>query len=55
MDRKLRILCLHGMAQNEVIFRKKTAVIRKKLDKIADLGKLHRSSHTPSSMTDLPF
>ncbi|KAI8062185.1 serine hydrolase FSH [Gongronella butleri] len=37
MERKLRILCLHGMSQNATIFRKKTAVIRKKLDKIADL------------------
>lgn len=36
---KLRILCLHGMVQNGTIFRKKTAVLRKKLDKIADLGK----------------
>ena len=35
---KLRILCLHGMVQNGTIFRKKTAVLRKKLDKIADLG-----------------
>ncbi|CDS04144.1 hypothetical protein LRAMOSA07098 [Lichtheimia ramosa] len=34
---KLRILCLHGMVQNGTIFRKKTAVLRKKLDKIADL------------------
>ncbi|KAI8096538.1 serine hydrolase FSH [Halteromyces radiatus] len=37
MERKLRILCLHGMSQNAAIFRKKTAVIRKKLDKMADL------------------
>ncbi|KAG2204678.1 serine hydrolase FSH [Mucor mucedo] len=34
---KLRILCLHGMVQNAVVFRKKTSVIRKKLDKIAEL------------------
>ncbi|KAI9016448.1 serine hydrolase FSH [Phycomyces nitens] len=34
---KLRILCLHGMVQNGPVFRKKTAVIRKKLDKIAEL------------------
>ncbi|KAI8082004.1 serine hydrolase FSH [Gilbertella persicaria] len=34
---KLRILCLHGMVQNASVFRKKTAVIRKKLDKIADM------------------
>ncbi|ORZ01304.1 serine hydrolase FSH [Syncephalastrum racemosum] len=32
----LRILCLHGMVQNGSIFRKKTAVLRKKL-KSADL------------------
>lgn len=37
--KKLRILCLHGMVQNATVFRKKTAVIRKKLDKMADLGK----------------
>ncbi|CAO3631764.1 unnamed protein product [Cunninghamella echinulata] len=37
MDNKLKILCLHGMSQNGAIFRKKTAVIRKKLDKIADM------------------
>lgn len=36
--KKLRILCLHGMVQNAGVFRKKTSVIRKKLDKIADLG-----------------
>ncbi|KAI9480567.1 MAG: serine hydrolase FSH [Benjaminiella poitrasii] len=36
-DKKLRILCLHGFVQNSAVFRKKTAVIRKKLDKIADL------------------
>ena len=36
---KLKILCLHGMVQNGTVFRKKTAVLRKKLDKIADLGK----------------
>ncbi|KAG1454759.1 hypothetical protein G6F46_002473 [Rhizopus delemar] len=35
--KKLRILCLHGMVQNAGVFRKKTSVIRKKLDKIADL------------------
>ncbi|KAI7904103.1 serine hydrolase FSH [Cokeromyces recurvatus] len=35
--KKLRILCLHGMVQNAAVFRKKTSVIRKKLDKIADL------------------
>ncbi|EPB81823.1 hypothetical protein HMPREF1544_11444 [Mucor circinelloides 1006PhL] len=35
--KKLRILCLHGMVQNAAVFRKKTAVIRKKLDKMADL------------------
>ncbi|KAI9256207.1 serine hydrolase FSH [Sporodiniella umbellata] len=35
--KKLRILCLHGMVQNASVFRKKTAVIRKKLDKMADL------------------
>ncbi|KAI8987299.1 serine hydrolase FSH [Mycotypha africana] len=34
---KLRILCLHGMVQNAGVFRKKTAVIRKKLDKMAEL------------------
>ncbi|KAI8378743.1 serine hydrolase FSH [Choanephora cucurbitarum] len=34
---KLRILCLHGMVQNATVFRKKTAVIRKKLDKMADM------------------
>ncbi|KAI9323731.1 serine hydrolase FSH [Dichotomocladium elegans] len=34
---KLRILCLHGMVQNGSVFRKKTAVLRKKLEKIADL------------------
>ncbi|KAI7850011.1 serine hydrolase FSH [Circinella umbellata] len=34
---KLKILCLHGMVQNGTVFRKKTAVLRKKLDKIADL------------------
>ncbi|KAI8335490.1 serine hydrolase FSH, partial [Chlamydoabsidia padenii] len=37
MDNKLRILCLHGMAQNGAVFKKKTAAIRKKLDKIADM------------------
>ncbi|KAI8974100.1 serine hydrolase FSH [Pilobolus umbonatus] len=37
MSRKLRILCLHGMVQNSVVFRKKTSVIRKKLDKVAEL------------------
>ncbi|CAO3639296.1 unnamed protein product [Cunninghamella blakesleeana] len=37
MDQKLKILCLHGMSQNGHIFRKKTAVIRKKIDKIADM------------------
>ncbi|GAA5808110.1 hypothetical protein MFLAVUS_001492 [Mucor flavus] len=36
-ENKLRILCLHGMVQNAVVFRKKTAVIRKKLDKMAEL------------------
>ncbi|CAO3628557.1 unnamed protein product [Mucor hiemalis] len=35
--KKLRILCLHGMVQNATVFRKKTAVIRKKLDPMADL------------------
>ncbi|KAG1469671.1 hypothetical protein G6F56_003122 [Rhizopus delemar] len=35
--KKLRILCLHGMVQNATVFRKKTSVIRKKLDKMADL------------------
>ncbi|KAF7725537.1 hypothetical protein EC973_009567 [Apophysomyces ossiformis] len=35
--KKLRILCLHGYVQNGPVFRKKTAVVRKKLDKIADL------------------
>lgn len=39
MEQKLKILCLHGMSQNGYIFRKKTAVIRKKLDKVADMGK----------------
>lgn len=38
-ENKLRILCLHGMVQNAVVFRKKTSVIRKKLDKLAELGK----------------
>ncbi|KAI8373181.1 serine hydrolase FSH [Radiomyces spectabilis] len=37
VPRKLRILCLHGMVQNATVFRKKTAVIRKKLDAIAEL------------------
>ncbi|KAI7864055.1 serine hydrolase FSH [Spinellus fusiger] len=35
--RKLRILCLHGMVQNGPVFRKKTAVIRKKLADVAEL------------------
>jgi hypothetical protein len=39
ITKKLRILCLHGMVQNADVFRKKTAVIRKKLDKMAELGK----------------
>jgi hypothetical protein len=39
-QKKLRILCLHGMVQNATVFRKKTSVIRKKLDKMADMGKL---------------
>jgi hypothetical protein len=30
------------MVQNGTVFRKKTAVIRKKLDKIAELGKMER-------------
>ncbi|KAI9497755.1 serine hydrolase FSH [Zychaea mexicana] len=34
---KLKILCLHGMIQNSTVFRKKTAVLRKKLEKVADL------------------
>lgn len=43
-QKKLRILCLHGMVQNAAVFRKKTSVIRKKLDKMADLGKASISS-----------
>ncbi|KAI8145334.1 serine hydrolase FSH [Fennellomyces sp. T-0311] len=34
---KLKLLCLHGMIQNSTVFRKKTAVLRKKLEKVADL------------------
>lgn len=37
--KKLRILCLHGMVQNATVFRKKTSVIRKKLDSLAELSK----------------
>lgn len=44
-ENKLRILCLHGMVQNAVVFRKKTAVIRKKLDKMAELGKKKKKSY----------
>ncbi|RUS24366.1 hypothetical protein BC938DRAFT_473697 [Jimgerdemannia flammicorona] len=35
--KRLRILCLHGYAQNGIIFNKKTAVLRKSWDDVADL------------------
>ncbi|ORZ11962.1 serine hydrolase FSH [Absidia repens] len=37
MNRKLRILCLHGLAQNATVFKKKTTSIHKKLNKVADV------------------
>lgn len=37
---KLRILCLHGYTQNAVMFRKKTAVMRKSVDDNAEFGNL---------------
>jgi hypothetical protein len=36
---KLRILCLHGFAQNAEIFRVKTGGFRKLFKKVADFGK----------------
>jgi len=35
--KKLKILCLHGYAQNLTIFHKRTAVLKKALKSIADL------------------
>jgi hypothetical protein len=35
-SKKLKILCIHGFAQNAEIFRKKTAVVRKGLSDVAD-------------------
>ncbi|KIH52439.1 hypothetical protein ANCDUO_17460 [Ancylostoma duodenale] len=34
--RKLRILCLHGYRQNDVLFREKTGSLRKQFKKYAD-------------------
>ncbi|KAI8090684.1 serine hydrolase-domain-containing protein [Thamnidium elegans] len=34
---KLKILCLHGYTQNGILYRKKTAVIRKSIEHMADL------------------
>ena len=48
---KLRILCLHGMVQNATVFRKKTAVIRKKLDKMADMGNFVSYRREPLKIT----
>lgn len=36
---KLRVLCLHGYTQNATMFRKKTGVMRKSVDDIAEFGK----------------
>jgi hypothetical protein len=38
VTRKLRILCLHGYTQNAITFSKKTAVLRKALKDVAELG-----------------
>ncbi|KAI7906983.1 serine hydrolase-domain-containing protein [Cokeromyces recurvatus] len=34
---KLRILCLHGYKQNAIMYRKKTAAVRKSIEDIAEL------------------
>lgn len=37
---KLKILCLHGYTQNGIMYSKKTAVVRKSIEHLADLGTL---------------
>lgn len=40
-SKKLRILCLHGMAQNAILFRKKTKSLLRDIEDIAELGLDH--------------
>jgi len=37
VEKKLKILCLHGYAQNLKVFHKRTAVLKKALKNIAEL------------------
>ena len=41
ITKKLKILCLHGYAQNVKIFQKRTAVLKKALKSVAELCKFN--------------
>jgi len=43
VEKKLKILCLHGYAQNLKVFQKRTAVLKKALKSVAELCKIYEN------------
>ncbi|KAI9486382.1 MAG: serine hydrolase FSH [Benjaminiella poitrasii] len=51
---KLKILCLHGYTQNAIMFRKKTAVVRKGVENLADFVYITAPHHIiPPTFSDI--